>query len=107
MNSAAARAARRRGTSNRISAWPQGSESSAGATFVVLPAPGGATSNARVFSRSAARRSGRTNLIGYAALISAGDRELRSLGQGRLGLARREHRQRVDRPAAVLARALD
>ena len=42
----------------------QGSPSSAGATAVVLPAPGGATSSARLLSRSAASRSGRTAWIG-------------------------------------------
>ena len=51
MRSAAARAARRRGTSSRICPSHHGSASSAGATRVVLPAPGGATSTARGPSR--------------------------------------------------------
>ena len=46
IRSAAARAASRRGESSKISPAHQGSPSKAGATAVVLPAPGGATSTA-------------------------------------------------------------
>ncbi len=67
MRSAAARAATRRGL--RRMTWPvhHGSPSSAGATAVVLPAPGGATSTADFRARSAASRSGRTAWIGRSA----------------------------------------
>src|SRR2546423_13238217 len=39
--------------------------------------------------------------------IGSRDGEFGGLGQRRLGLARREHRKRVDGSASVLARALD
>src|SRR6478672_11398980 len=64
MNSAAARAASRRGTSTRTCPVHHRSPRSAGATRVVLPAPGGAISSARVFPRRASSKSGRTASMG-------------------------------------------
>src|SRR3954467_1937643 len=64
MRSAAAPAAGGRGERSRISPAHQASASKAGATAVVLPAPGGATSTALEPARSAARRSGRTAWMG-------------------------------------------
>ena len=64
IRSAAARAATRRGESSRISPLHQSSPSSAGATAVVLPAPGGATSTALGPSRSAAFNCGNTAWMG-------------------------------------------
>ena len=47
----------------------QASPSKAGATLVVLPAPGGAISKARVSSRSAASRSGSTSSMGSRIIV--------------------------------------
>ena len=77
---AAARAARRRGSSTMIlPARAKGSSSSASGTRVVLPAPGGATSTARVPALSAATSRGRASSIGkrfgkgaHRRLIAAG-----------------------------------
>ncbi len=71
MRSAAARAARRRGESNRISPPHHASPSRAGATAVVLPAPGGATSTALLASRNVASSSGRTAWIGSVMRLAA------------------------------------
>ena len=65
MRAAAARAARRRGSS-RMRRLPlaQGSSRSASGARVVLPAPGGATSTALACAASAARRAGSASSIG-------------------------------------------
>ena len=65
MRAAAARAASLRGSRTRIFPPPvHGSCMSASGTRVVLPAPGGATSTARVFRLNAARKSGSASSIG-------------------------------------------
>ena len=65
MRAAAARAARRRGSSRmRRLPFAQGSSSSASGARVVLPAPGGATSTALGRSANAARSEGRAASIG-------------------------------------------
>lgn len=65
MRCAAARAARRRGSSITILRPPShGSSSSARGTTVVFPAPGGACSTAAVPARSASRTPGSTASIG-------------------------------------------
>ena len=65
MRAAAARAASRRGSSTMILPLAaNGSSSSASGTRVVLPAPGGATSTARVPAPSAAASRGRASSIG-------------------------------------------
>ena len=65
MNDAAARAARRRGSSITSLAPPShGSAMSASGTRVVLPAPGGASSTATVRAASAARSDGMISSIG-------------------------------------------
>ena len=65
MRAAAARAASRRGSSTTIlPVAAKGSSSSASGTRVVLPAPGGATSTARVPASSAATSRGRASSIG-------------------------------------------
>ena len=68
MRDAAARAARRRGSSRmRRLSRAQGSSRSASGTRVVLPAPGGATSTARVFEASAERNVGSASSMGKGA----------------------------------------
>src|SRR5690606_30359293 len=67
MRSAAARAATRRGLSSTTCPVHHGSPISAGATAVVLPAPGGATSTAELRSRRAASSAGSTAWIGRSA----------------------------------------
>src|SRR3546814_1511840 len=91
MRSAAARAARRRGESSHTAPLHHGWPRMAGATRVVLPAPGGATTTALGRSVSAATMSGRTASIesggrcaAIAASIGAGDREGDGFGQRRL-----------------------
>ena len=64
IRSAAARAANRRGESSNICPSHQGSSSNAGATIVVLPAPGGATSTALGTLRSATFKSSKTDSMG-------------------------------------------
>ncbi len=65
MRSAAARAARRRGSRTMILPLPtQGSASSSSGTTVVLPAPGGATRTAALCVDSAAFSPGRASSIG-------------------------------------------
>src|SRR3546814_4614653 len=83
----------------------------AGATRVVLPAPGGATTTALGRSVSAATMSGRTASIesggrcaAIAASIGAGDRAGDGFGQRRLGLARAEAADRLDHALAIVAR---
>ncbi len=71
MRSAAARAARRRGSSTRIlPACTQGSSIRASGTTVVLPAPGGATSTAHAPAASAAFRAGSASWIGRSVIAS-------------------------------------
>ena len=73
MRSAAARAATRRGLSTITVPLHQSSPSKAGATAVVLPAPGGAirTAPRTVLARwrSAASRSGSTSWIGRRIIV--------------------------------------
>src|SRR6185437_13293473 len=116
IRSAAARAASRRGERSRISPVHQGSPSRAGATPVVLPAPGGATRTALLPARRAASKSGRTSSIGSVLTrrslagcrsISSRDGEGDGLGQRRFGAAGREGAERVDRALAEQAGALD
>src|SRR5690606_24852259 len=79
-----------------------------GATRVVLPAPGGATTTALGFSSSAAMMSGSTASIGSAGLIAsigARDREGDRFGQRRFRLAGAEAADRVDRALAIVTRA--
>ena len=65
MNSAAARAATRRGSSITIRRpCSHGASSSAGGTCVVLPAPGGASSTSRGCCASDSRIRGRSSLMG-------------------------------------------
>src|SRR3546814_14248635 len=71
MRSAAARGARRRGESSHTLPLHHGWSSSACATRVVLPAPGGATTTALGFSSSAAMISGSTKSIGSDCIRSA------------------------------------
>src|SRR3546814_2527059 len=86
--------------SSDLHGWPR----MAGATRVVLPAPGGATTTALGRSVSAATMSGRTASIesggrcaAIAASIGAGDREGDGFGQRRLGLARAEAADQIGR----------
>src|SRR5215470_14234920 len=68
IRAAAARAARRRGSSTRIFfPFAHGSSASTSGTRVVLPAPGGATSTAQALTPSARVRSGSAASIGSGA----------------------------------------
>jgi hypothetical protein len=81
MNSAAARAAMRRGYSSRTFRPPSQSASSrAGGTRVVLPAPGGASSTRRVPLASAASSAGRIASIGCGADVAGTDDIVRIVG---------------------------
>ena len=74
MRSAAARAATRRGDVRMTVPLHQPCSSSAGATAVVLPAPGGATSTPHPCSRKASSNSGMTERIGRSAMPAPPER---------------------------------
>ena len=84
MRRAAARVARRRGSSTTIRRpASHGSSSRASGTMVVLPAPGGAASTARVLPASARRSSSRTSTIGRSGSNNALRRAPATRGTGR------------------------
>ena len=95
MRAAAARAARRRGSS-RMRRLPlaQGSSSSASGARVVFPAPGGATSTAHGLSANAARSEGRAASIGRGGT----ERDIAPLFARRAGKGKRSRPKPRCRP---------
>ena len=106
MRSAAALAARRRGSNTRIlRSASHGAPSSASGTRVVLPAPGGATSTAEVPPERAAVISGSTSSIGRSVTRGIGsfaEYEPHSAGAGDAAACSRRRARRPRRHSVSL-----
>src|SRR5581483_3491134 len=95
-----------------LSATDEYSWSVAAAADVESSAPKTATIQKRIRKTLPRAESRLSNAIGptgpgSATSVSAGDSEFGGFDQRRLRLARREHREAVDRPARIVPRALD